>query len=51
MTDKPPEPTKDSEVKKLAPRFATGARKPHEEMRAGWGKGNIGPKNKPPRRK
>jgi hypothetical protein len=50
MDEKNPDPTKNPESKKIMRHFVTTSPKPHEEMKLGRPKGNIGPKNKPPRR-
>jgi hypothetical protein len=50
MDEKNPDPTKDPEFQKIIRPFMTTRPKPHEEMKLGRPKGNIGPKNKPPRR-
>ena len=50
MDDKNPDPTKNPELLKAIRHFVTPSPKPHEEMKLGRPKGNIGPKNKPPRR-
>jgi hypothetical protein len=50
MDEKNPDPTKDPEFKNVMRRFVTTSPKPHEEMKLGRPRGNIGPKNKPPRR-
>jgi hypothetical protein len=50
MSDEKIDPIKRPEFQKAARRFIIGNPKPHEEMRAGKPRGQIGPKNKPPRR-
>jgi hypothetical protein len=50
MNENNPDPTKDPKFQKVIRRFVTASPKPHEEMKLGRPKGNIGPKNKPPRR-
>jgi hypothetical protein len=50
MSDEKIDPIKRPEFQKAARRFIIGNPKPHEEMRAGKSRGQIGPKNKPPRR-
>jgi hypothetical protein len=50
MAEEKIDPTKDPEFQKVIRPFVTTTPKPHEEMRRGKSKGEIGPKNKPPRR-
>jgi hypothetical protein len=50
MTETKPDPIKDPEFQKVVRHFVTTPPKPHEEMKLGKSKRQIGPKNKPPRR-